>query len=403
MPGPLATHWMLDPSIHFMNHGSFGACPRPVLAAQQRYRDELEHEPVTFLVRTYAERMERARTRLAEFVGADPDGIAFVPNATAGANTVLRSLRFRPGDEILCTNFGYPAATNAARFAALGSEAVVRTLELPLPVERPGQVVDRVLGALTERSRLVLIDHVTSLTGLILPIEPIVEELTRRGVLSLVDGAHGVGMLPLSLSGLGATFYTSNCHKWLCSPKGSAFLHVSPEFRGAIHPLAISHGFGLTEGASFRREFDWTGTADPTPFLCIPDAIDFLANLLPGGWPAVREANRTLAREARHLLCKLPGTRPVGPEEMLGSLAAVTLPDADGPPEIGPYGPVDPLQGRLFTEHRCEVLLAPFPRWPRRILRVSAQLYNDLGDYEALVEALRRDLPASVTAPSSSS
>jgi len=388
----LAQHWTLDPEVEFLNHGSFGACPRHVLELQQELRARMERQPVLFLSRELEPLLDEARSALARFVGADSDDLAFVPNATAGVNTVVRSLRLLPGDEVLTTDHAYNACRNALRVLEPAGVRVV-TAAVPWPGVTPAQVTDAVLGAVTPRTRLALIDHVTSPTGLVFPIETLVRALAERGVDTLVDGAHAPGMLPLDLRRIGAAYYTGNCHKWLCTPKGSGFLHVRRDRQEGVLPLAVSHGFNSTrtDRSRFRLLFDWGGTDDPTPFLCIPEAIRFLGTLLPGGWPALMQRNRELALAGRDVLCEALAVPPPAPAEMIGSLAAVPLPDSGGPPP--PAGSMnDPLQAIVYERHRIEVPIFVFPRHPRRLVRIAAQVYNSRPQVERLARALKEVL-----------
>jgi isopenicillin-N epimerase len=378
--------WTLDPAIDFLNHGSFGACPRPVLEVQQRLRDELEREPVRFLARELEDRLAEARAALGTFLGADPDDLAFVPNATTGVNTVLRSLELGPGDELLLTDHAYGACRNAAQAAAARAGARVVAAAVPFPLRGPEAVLDAVTAAVSPRTRLVLLDHVTSPTGLVFPVAELVRELDRRGLDVLVDGAHAPGMLPLDLGALGAAYYAGNCHKWLCAPKGAGFLYVRRDRQAGVRPLVISHGAGSPrpDRSRFRLEFDWVGTVDPTAWLAVPEAIRVLGAAVPGGWPALMARNRALALEARGLLCAALGQAPPAPDAMLGALASVPLP---GAPRPAPPAR-DPLQDTLFTRHRIEVPVIAWPRSPGRLLRVSAQLYNTAAQFLRLARAL---------------
>lgn len=378
----------------FLNHGSFGACPTEVVRRQAALRDEMEAEPVRFLSRELDDRLADARQALAAFVGADADDLAFVANATGGVNAVLRSLRFSPGDELLTSDHAYNACRNALDFAAGRAGARVVVATIPFPLASPEEVVEAVLARVTPRTRLALLDHVTSPTGLVLPIERLVAALAGRGVEVLVDGAHAPGMVPLDLGALGAAYYSGNCHKWLCAPKGSAFLWVRRDRQPDIRPLTISHGASATRpGRSrFRLEFDWTGTDDPTAWLTVPRAIEYLGALLPGGWPELMARNRALALEARGLLGTAVGAAPPCPDRMVGALASIILPD--GPTtEIGWRRP-DPLQRRLYDGWGIEVPVMSWPAAPRRLVRISAQLYNRPADFERLAVGLRQELAA---------
>ncbi|HUR80542.1 MAG TPA: aminotransferase class V-fold PLP-dependent enzyme, partial [Thermoanaerobaculia bacterium] len=260
--------------------------------------------------------------------------------------------------------------------------------DIPFPITSPDVVIERVLERVTERTRLVLIDHVTSQTALIFPVKELIAALRGKGIDTLIDGAHAPGFLPLNLRELNAAYYTGNLHKWVCAPKGAAFLYVRENRRAGVRPALISHGSNSPrrDRSRFLIEFDWTGTFDPSAWLCVPDALRFMASLLPGGWPSVVCRNQELALRARDLLCETLRIDPPAPDSMLGSMAAVPLPDGSANEAPSLYG--DPLQDRLLYEHGIEVPIVPWPHPPKRILRVSAQLYNVFEDYEKLAAAL---------------
>ena len=316
--------------------------------------------------------------------------LVFVPNATAGVNTVLHSLRFEPGDELLVTDHEYNACRNAFDHAAERSGARVVVVPLPFPLRSAEEVVAAIIERVTPRTRLALVDHVTSQTGLVLPIEALVRELQARGVDTLVDGAHAPGMVPLDLRRIGAAYYTGNCHKWICAPKGAAFLRVRRDRQHVVRPLVISHGANSerTDRPRFLLEFGWTGTGDPTAWLCVPEALRFMHSLLPGGWPELMKRNRELALAARRILCDALAIEPPAPQDLIGTLVSVPIPDARGTPTPDALH-LDPLQERLLAEHAIEVPVIAWPRWPRRLLRISAQLYNSVPQYERLAAALR--------------
>ncbi|HSQ63332.1 MAG TPA: aminotransferase class V-fold PLP-dependent enzyme [Polyangiaceae bacterium] len=389
---PLAARWRLDPGVVFLNHGSFGATPGTVLDLQSELRARMEAEPVRFFVRDLEAMLDRAREALGPVVGAPPRDLAFVPNATTGVNAVLRSLHLEAGDELLTTDHEYNACKNALDFVAERAGARVVVARVPFPSSGEDEVVQAVVSKATSRTRLLLIDHVTSPTGMVLPVERIVRDLAARGIDTLVDAAHAPGMVPLSLAELGAAYYTANCHKWLCTPKGAAILYVRPDRQQGVRPVVISHGANSprTDRSRFSIEFDWTGTFDVTPVLCIPASIDALAAMVPGGLPAVMARNRALALEARGILCAALGVPPPCPESMIGSLAAVPLPDGKPAPPSPLYG--DPLQDVLFERHAIEVPVVPWPAPPKRLIRVSAQLYNTREQYEYLARALAAEL-----------
>lgn len=376
--------WMLDPTVCFLNHGSFGACPIPVLERQRSLQTQLEQEPLQFLAAALEPLLDQARQELASFLGAPSDELAFVPNATTGVNTVLRSLQFQPGDHLLTTNHEYNASRNALDFVAERSGATVTVAPIPFPIESPQQVIDAVLAHLSPQTRLVLIDHITSQTALVLPLQPLVRELSARGVEVLVDGAHAPGMIPLNLTELGATYYAGNCHKWLCAPKGSGFLYVKRDRQSDIRPLVISHGANSprTDRSRFHLEFDWVGTTDPTPYLCIPETLQFLQSLMPGGWLALSQHNRQKALAARQLLCDGLEIAPPCPESMIGGMATIPLPNGDA----------EPFQKELFQRFRVEVPVISWHTSPNRLLRISAQVYNRMDDYEYLLDAIQQVL-----------
>jgi isopenicillin-N epimerase len=379
---PLAVHWSLDPDVVYLNHGSFGAAPIGVLERQAELRQELERQPVRFLTVQLEGLLDEARGRLAAFVGAEPDDLGFVVNATSAVNAVLRSLDLAPGDELVLTTHEYGASRNALLYAAERAGAKAVFAELPFPVGSEDELVGAVVAALTPRTRLVLLDHVTSPTALVLPVARIAAAAAERDVLVLVDGAHGPGMVDVDLAALdraGVAMYSANCHKWICAPKGSGFLWVRRDLQPLVRPTSISHGASSprTDRSRFHLEFDWTGTFDPTAWLCVTAAIDLLGSLLPGGWPELRARNRVLALEGRRLVCEALGIEPACPDELIGSMATVPLPDGE-----------DQLDERLWADYRIEVPVMAFPGPPARVLRLSAQAYNAPAEYAYLAGAL---------------
>jgi isopenicillin-N epimerase len=359
--------FLLDPDVVFLNHGSFGACPRPVFERYQAWQRELEREPVDFIARRLPDLLAQARAALAAYVGAAPDDLTFIQNATTGVNIAARSLDLRPGDEILTTGLEYGACDLTWEWLCKRTGARYVRAEIPLPVTG---VADRLLALRTERTRVVFVSHVTSETALRLPVEEIVARARAEGLVTIVDGAHAPGHLPLDLEALGADFYAGNCHKWLCAPKGSAFLHVQPEHQERVDGAIVSWGY--EDPAGFISRTEQQGTRDAAAYLTVPDAIAYQAER---AWDDVQARSRALTLEARAELCALLGTEPIAPEKMLLQMASVALPQPD--PELG---------RRLFDEHGVEIPVMG------DLLRISVAAYTTRDDVEQLLEALPRAL-----------
>lgn len=382
--------WSLEPGV-FLNHGSFGACPRSVLAEQAALQAEMERQPVRYFVRDFLDRVAVARARVAAFVDADPAGFAFVRNASEGVNAILRSLRFEPGDEVLVTDHGYGACTHAARYVIERAGGRLVTARIPFPGTTADSALAAIVDATTPRTRLALIDHVTSPTALVLPIRRVVAALAERGIDTLVDGAHGPGMLPLSVRGLGAAYYVANLHKWCCAPKGAGFIAARRDRLEGLHPAVISHGhrFPLEHAGGrsrFHLEFDWIGTDDVSPWLCAPLAIEAVGALHPDGWAGWQARGRALALWGRDRLAEALGVEAPCSDELIGHMAALPLPPADhGPPTSPLY--TSPLQAAL-GEQRIEVPIVPWPAHPQRLVRFSVAPYTTADDIRALVEHL---------------
>ncbi len=381
-PEPLAadpvSHWLLDPEIDFLNHGCFGAAPRVVLDAQHTWRQRLETSPIELLHRRRRELLVEPKAAIGRFLGMAPDDFGFVTNATGGVNAVLRSLPFGQGDEIVTTDHVYHAVRQTLRHVTEAAGGRFHEVPIPLPVRRPDDVAGPIEAALNDRTKLVLIDHVTSPTAIVVPVEQILATCAARGVDVLVDAAHAPGMLPLSVEGLGAAYYTGNLHKWVCAPKGAAFLYVRRDRQEGIHPNTISHflGEGLAE------EFQWQGTRDITPWLCAREAIEFMQAQF--GWDAVRRHNHELAVWVQDHLSRRWGVEPCTPRDgsMLGSM--VTLPLPGNPRER--FATFEAMEIHLYREHRIEV---PIIEWSDRWwIRASCQVYNRPAQYERLGDVI---------------
>ena len=385
--------WSLDPDVLHLNHGSFGACPSRILERHTQLRQQMESNTSRFFEQELPELLETAREALGLFLGAPAQDLVFVDNATTGVSTVLANLDLTDGDRILVTDHGYNACSNAARYFANRASAEIDVINLRFPGSDANEIVEEILGACTARTRLLLIDHITSPTALIMPLEVIIPAVQQRGIQVLVDGAHAPGMLPLRLTELGADYYTGNCHKWMCAPKGTAFLYIRPEHQLKFHPLTISHGMNRPVGDStrFRLEFDWIGTRDLTGFLTLPTLIGYMDSISNEGWAGIMSRNRALAVEARDLIGQELGLESPCPVDMIGSLATVCLPNSKRT-TLTDYHAIDPLKEILRHNHGIEVSLSAWPSPAGRYLRVSAQLYNSLSHYQQLTKALQLEL-----------
>jgi isopenicillin-N epimerase len=384
--------WHLDPDVTHLNHGSFGACPVEVLRVQSDFQEQMERNPVAFMLHHYQSALEASRSALAEFVGVDADGLVFVPNATYGVNSVLRTLegRLPRGGEIVVTDHTYNACRNAATVTAERIGGRLVEAKIPFPIADPADVVRSVLDAASDDTVLVMLDQVTSPTGLVLPVAEIIAAL-EPDVPVLVDGAHAPGMIELDVGALGASFYTANCHKWLCSPKGAAFLHVAERHRDGMHAAVVSHGYndGWPNSATrFHAQFDWTGTDDPSARLSVAAALDVMRSHHPDGWAGIRASNHELVLAGRDIVAEALGVEPPAPDSMIGSIAALHLPD----PTVEPTSIFDPLTEALHERWAIEVPVFTWPEAPKRLIRVSAQQYNRIDDYERLATALRAEL-----------
>jgi isopenicillin-N epimerase len=381
--------FLLDCGTIFLNHGSFGACPAAVLDAQHAWQREMERNPVEFLARRSAALLGEARVRLATYLGSRPENLVFVTNATTGVNTVARSLDLASGDEVLATDHEYGACDAAWEWVCRRAGAHYRRVPVPLPF-RPAELADRMLAAATVRTKLIFLSHVTSSTALIFPVAEVCRKARERGILTMIDGAHAPGQIPLALDEVGADFYTGNCHKWLCAPKGAAFLHARPEHHGLLEAPVISWGYlaeagghaaldAYTGTSALERRHQWQGTRDISAFLAVPAAIDFQAR---HAWHDVRVACHALAVETRERIDALTGLAPICAADDCGQMAAVALPPRDA----------EALRSALYDRHRIEVAVTSHAGRP--YLRVAFQGYNTRADADALVCALRDELGA---------
>jgi isopenicillin-N epimerase len=380
MNNPWKPQFLLDPEIHFLNHGSFGACPRRVMEVYQEWQRRLEYQPVLFLGREITRLLAEARKPLAEYLHTAPENLVYIPNATYGVNLVARSLNLRTGDEILTSDHEYGACVNIWEYICSKTGASLVKVPLPLPAITSEEMVERLWAFVTTRTRLIFLSHLSSPTALRLPVEAICRRARAAGVLTLIDGAHAPGQITLDLDTLGADFYTGNCHKWMLSPKGAAFLYARPDAQPLVEPLIVSWGLHptpeSTTGSRFLDLLQWTGTHDPAAALSVPEAIAFI------GATPWREAQR----DCRHLLHKalariaslsdqpdLYGGQPL--EQQMGAALLPAQVDTRA------------MKAALYDHYRLEI---PLIEWnDRKIIRLSLQPYNSEQDLEALLTTLQ--------------
>lgn len=379
----LKSQFLLDPDVIFLNHGSFGACPRPVFENYQWWQRELERQPVEFLGRQFTALLAEARARLAAYLGAQADELVYFTNPTTALNMVARSLSLEPGDEILTTDHEYGAMDRTWQFICKKTGANYVRHPIPLPVTSHGEFVEHFWGGVTERTRAIFLSHITSSTALIFPVQELCRRARQSGLLTVIDGAHAPGQIRLNLSDLGADVYAGTCHKWVNSPKGSAFLYARPEVQHWLEPLVVSWGWedetfepDPTLGdTQFIRYHQWQGTRDVAAFLATPTALQFQAD---HDWEAVRAQCHVLASETRQRVNELTGLEAICPDspDWFAQMVTVRLPQVD----------VKLLKTQLYNQYRIE---APIFEWNgQSFMRVSFQAYNSRQDADALVAAL---------------
>jgi isopenicillin-N epimerase len=386
----MSRHWELDDKTVFLNHGSYGATPTIVLDEQKRWQRLLEKDPVRFYEEIAPDALRKSREAIANLVNCDPEDLALIENATSGVNIILRSLSFEKGDEIIVPDHAYQACRNTIDYVAEKWGAIVITCKIPFPVENTQIIIDNVMKCVTKRTKLALIDTVTSPTGLRMPFEELVGLLESKGVNVLLDAAHGIGMIPLNLEKIGASYTTSNCHKWLCAPKGSAFLHVKKDLQEFIHPLTISHGMTVPLGKStrFRHEFDWTGTKDISAWCVLPFVIEELSQLVDMSWEEIMEHNKDLVIKGRNIICKKLNIKPQCPDEMVASISTIKI--SSKKDNIVDFHELDPLHLELLKNYNIQVPVWYWPSPEGRYIRISAQLYNNKEEYEYLANVLKK-------------
>ena len=377
--------WSIPDSVTYLNHGSFGPSPQAVQQARQKWTERLESQPMDFFVRRMENALDEAYMQLGQLVGAAARDLIFVDNATMGMNIVADNFDLQSGDEVLFGDQEYGAVLRIWRRKCEQSQSRLVTAKLPCPITSESQLVERLFAAVTDRTRLIVISHVTSPTAVVFPVENICRRAQKAGIQICIDGPHAVAMRPIDLKRIACDYYTASCHKWLCAPFGSGFLYVKSKHQRSLHPPVMSWGGSLSDRpACWKDEFNWIGTRDPAPYLSIPCAIDFLRTC---GLDTFRERTHELARYARQGILDGFGLEPIVPDsaDWYGSMVSLPLPNSvDAVPQIGHR---DPLQDRLWNEFKIEV---PIIHWQgQRFVRVSCHLYNDRSEIDYLVKALR--------------
>lgn len=391
---PSSIHWPLDPDLTFLNHGSYGVCPRPVIEAQARYRMQIERDPVSWFVRDQEPLLDAARDALGRLINCRGSDVAWTSNATLAIATVLRSIDWREGDEILCCDQEYMSAINEIRRLETREGVSLVVAPLAFPIGGEDEVVDRIMSRVSGRTRLAIISQITSPSAIIMPVHRLTRELRARGIEVLIDGAHAPGQIEVDLAALDPTYYVATMHKWVCAPKGAGMLYVHPEKRATVRPLALSSR--AHEERPWRdlylRDFDYHGTDDYTPHICVREAIEFMGGLLPGGFEELRRRNHDLVIEARGLICSTLGLTPPLPESMCPMMATIQLPSMPESLRGKRCTFADPIQDRLVSAHRIQVPIWTNSLTGQRFCRISAQVYNKIEQYERLAEALKMEL-----------
>ena len=402
-PSAVLSNWDLDTTFTFVNHGSYGAVPRVVMQEQAAIRSRMEREAVRFFKVDLENLLDETREAIAGLVNCPAHCIAPLPNATLAIATVLANTPLSTGDEVLVTTHEYSSGTNELERICAATGAVLVKAHIPFPISGPDVVTKAVMGKVTSRTKLVIISHVTSATSLILPVEEIVPAVKARGIQILVDGAHAPGQVPVDIAKLDPTYYVGSLHKWVSAPKGTGFLYVPERFHKTFRPVWLSSRANKVrhDRALFLRDFDYIGTTDYTAMLAVPKAIAFMGSLLPGGWRELMATNHALAMHARGvMLDALAGFSHLdstvaqlpAPEHMIGSMATVVLPEPPAHKADRPTIYDDALQDELVHNHRVVAPVWRLNEPNRRVLRISAQAYNTLGQYHQLAGAVVAEL-----------
>jgi isopenicillin-N epimerase len=385
MTSGLKELFLLDPNIIFLNHGSFGATPRPVMDVYQQWQHRLEQQPVQFIVREMQDELKLSRRYLGEYLGAMEDDLVFIPNATFGANIIARSLRLSPGDEVLISSHEYGACENIWEFICQKTGASLIRQHIFLPVGSPSELVDQFWSGVTSNTKVIFISHITSPTAICLPVKAICHKARTAGIITVIDGAHAPGQIRLDLESIGADFYVGNCHKWMLSPKGSGFLYTRREAHELVESLVVSWGWGenspYTTGSKYLDSLEWWGTIDPSAYLSVPAAIQFQED---HDWPIVQRDCQQILENGIQAINQLTGMKSIYAEEAerFVQMAIVPIPNVEN---------LSDFQTLLYQQYQIEV---PCIQWKDlQFIRISVQGYNSSSDIEALISALDQMIP----------
>lgn len=387
-----ASHWSIDSNVVYLNHGSFGATPSAVLAKQRTYQDAMEHQAIDYFIQQLPNLIQESKSCLAQYVGTSNHNIIFTPNTTTGVNTILNSLTANAGDHWLNTNHGYGACNRAFAHYAHKQRCVLDTVIIDYPITDASHILTAIEAAITPHTTTALIDYITSASAIIFPIAEIIALLHSKGIQVIVDAAHAPGMVPFAIDELKPDYLVANCHKWLCSPKGSAFVYVAPQHQEHIHPLIISHynDVAPTSPMHWSNQYMWDGTHDYSAYIAVQHAINYLPTILGTGWLGVMNHNKSLALQGATIIANKLSVALPAPDHMLGSIINIPLPQGI----VGDYAfhSTTQFKDMLLSKYGIEVPINFFPVAPTQWLRISAQLYNSIAQYEYLAHCLLAEL-----------
>ncbi len=390
-PSALATHWSMNPNIVYLNHGSFGGTPTYVTNSQRALQTEMEYEAIEYFIDKLPTYLNTSKLALANFVGTDANNIVYTQNTTTGINCILSSMPSQVGDEWLTTNQSYGACVHALKQYAYQKGCTVVTAQIPYPVQNDVEIVAAFEAAITPKTKVALVDYITSATALILPIKKIITLLQSKGIKVVVDAAHAPGMVNFSIDELQPNYFVANCHKWICSPKGSAFMYVAPQHQDDVKPLVISHYNDTAEGtaAHWSNQFMWDGTHDYSTYITVKTALEYMPTLIEGGWAAIKNHNHNLVLTAAHTIANALQVQLPTTDAMVGSIVNIPMPNGKKPKHS--FHSNTELKNILFEKYKIEVPIFMYPHAPQQWLRLSAQLYNSMEQYNYLLACLQQE------------